>query len=63
MVKDLAIALQVGEDIPAPFAELCRELWTSAADLLGAGQDHTAVARFSERLAGAELAPGRSVRG
>jgi len=63
MVKDLAIALEVGEDIPAPFAELCRELWTSAADLLGAGQDHTAVARFSERLAGAELAPGRSVRG
>ncbi len=58
MVKDLGIALEVGEDTPVPFAELCRELWASAADLLGPGQDHTAVARLSERLAGAELAPG-----
>jgi 3-hydroxyisobutyrate dehydrogenase len=58
MVKDLAIALEVGEGIPAPFAELCRELWASAADLLGPGQDHTAVAHLSERLAGAELTAG-----
>ena len=58
MVKDLAIALEVGGGTPAPFAELCRELWTSAADLLGPGQDHTAVARLSERLAGAELTSG-----
>jgi 3-hydroxyisobutyrate dehydrogenase len=58
MVKDLAIALEVGDGTPAPFAELCRELWTSAADLLGPGQDHTAVAQFSERLAGAELTAG-----
>lgn len=58
MVKDLAIALEVGDGTPAPFAELCRELWTSAADLLGPGQDHTAVARLSERLAGAELTAG-----
>ena len=62
MVKDLGIALEVGGGTPAPFSELCRELWSSAADLLGPGQDHTAVARFSERLAGAELAPKRSVR-
>jgi 3-hydroxyisobutyrate dehydrogenase len=57
MVKDLTIALDVGRDgrIPAPFAALCRELWSSAASLLGPGQDHTAVARFSERLAQAEL--------
>jgi 3-hydroxyisobutyrate dehydrogenase len=58
MVKDLGIALEVGDGIPAPFAELCRELWSSAADLLGPGQDHTAVARLSERLAGAELTSG-----
>jgi 3-hydroxyisobutyrate dehydrogenase len=58
MVKDLGIALEVGGQTAAPFAELCRELWSSAADLLGPGQDHTAVARLSESLAGAELAPG-----
>jgi 3-hydroxyisobutyrate dehydrogenase len=58
MVKDLGIALEVGGGTATPFAELCRELWTSAADLLGPGQDHTAVALLSERLAGAELTAG-----
>ncbi len=57
MVKDLSIALEVARDTqtPVPFAALCRELWSSAAAVLGPGQDHTAAARFSERLAGAEL--------
>jgi 3-hydroxyisobutyrate dehydrogenase len=57
MVKDLSIALDVGRDAntPTPFAALCRELWASAASLLGPGQDHTAVARLSEQLARAEL--------
>jgi 3-hydroxyisobutyrate dehydrogenase len=57
MVKDLSIALEVGRDTQTatPFAALCRELWSSAASLLGPGQDHTAVARLSEALAGAEL--------
>jgi 3-hydroxyisobutyrate dehydrogenase len=57
MVKDLSIALEVGRDTqtPTPFAALCRELWSSAAALLGPGQDHTAAARLSEQLAGAEL--------
>jgi 3-hydroxyisobutyrate dehydrogenase len=57
MAKDLSIALEVGRDTatPTPFAALCRELWSSAATLLGPGQDHTAVARFSEQLAGAAL--------
>jgi 3-hydroxyisobutyrate dehydrogenase len=58
MVKDLGIALEVGGGTPAPFAELCRELWANAAELLGPGQDHTAMARLSESLAGAELTPG-----
>ena len=57
MVKDLGIALEVGRDTgtPAPFAALCREMWAAAAAMLGPGQDHTAMARLSERLAGQEL--------
>jgi len=53
MVKDLSIALEIGRDTqtPAPFAALCRELWSSAAAVLGPGQDHTAAARLSETLA------------
>jgi 3-hydroxyisobutyrate dehydrogenase len=57
MVKDLSIALEIGRDAqtPTPFAALCRELWAGAAARLGPGQDHTAAARLSEQLAGAEL--------
>jgi len=57
MVKDLSIALGIAAEsgTPAPFSSLCRELWASAAKTLGPGQDHTAVARLSEQLAGAEL--------
>ena len=58
MVKDLSIATGIGKDVgtPAPFAALCREMWASALASLGPGQDHTAVAKFSELLAGLELA-------
>jgi 3-hydroxyisobutyrate dehydrogenase len=57
MVKDLSIAMQIARDgdIPAPFASACRELWAAASSMLGAGQDHTAIAKLSERLAGREL--------
>jgi len=60
MVKDLSIALEIGRDAGAatPFAALCRELWSGAASVLGPGQDHTALARFSEALAGEELTDG-----
>jgi 3-hydroxyisobutyrate dehydrogenase len=60
MVKDLFIALGLGREarVPAPFAALCCELWSSAASMLGPGQDHTAAARLSERFARAELTPG-----
>lgn len=60
MVKDLSIALEVGRDTatPTPFAALCRELWASAASLLGPGQDHTAMAQLSEKLAGEALGGG-----
>jgi 3-hydroxyisobutyrate dehydrogenase len=54
MVKDLSIALEVGRDTatPTPFAALCREMWAAALAALGPGQDHTAMARLSEQLAG-----------
>jgi 3-hydroxyisobutyrate dehydrogenase len=57
MVKDLSIALEVGRETttPTPFAALCREMWASAAALLGPGADHTAVAKLSEQLAHTEL--------
>jgi 3-hydroxyisobutyrate dehydrogenase len=60
MVKDLSIALEVGREggTPTPFAALCREMWASAAALLGPGADHTAVAQLSERLAGSALGGG-----
>lgn len=56
MVKDLSIATGMGKDaaVPTPFAALCRELWAAAA-AFAPGQDHTAMAQFSERLAGFEL--------
>jgi 3-hydroxyisobutyrate dehydrogenase len=64
MVKDLSIALQLGRDTatPAPLSAQCRELWAAAAQLLGPGQDHTAVAQFAERLAASELASPQVAR-
>ena len=57
MLKDLTIAMQVAEetDTAAPFAGHCRAMWAAARAMLGPGQDHTAVARISEVLAGQEL--------
>lgn len=57
MVKDLSIALGVAADTATatPFAALCHAMWSGARSTLGPGLDHTAVARFSEMLAGAEL--------
>ena len=57
MVKDLSIALEVGRNgsAPTPFSALCRDMWASAASLLGKGQDHTAIAKLSEALAGVTL--------
>ena len=58
MLKDLGIALDLAHDTktPVPLSAACRELWGSAAGLLGPGRDHTEMARLSERLAGLELA-------
>lgn len=57
LVKDLTIALEVARETgtPVPFAALCRELSAAAQALLGPGQDHTALAQLSERLAGETL--------
>ncbi|MGJ5181184.1 NAD(P)-dependent oxidoreductase [Bradyrhizobium oligotrophicum] len=57
MVKDLSIALEVARatGVAAPFSNLCRELSASAQGLLGPGQDHTALAKLSEALAGIAL--------
>jgi 3-hydroxyisobutyrate dehydrogenase len=57
MVKDLSIALGIGKDTntTTPFASLCREMWAASAAMLGPGQDHTAVAKLSEKLAGITL--------
>jgi 3-hydroxyisobutyrate dehydrogenase len=61
MVKDLSIALEVGRNgsAPTPFSALCREMWASAASMLGKGQDHTAIAKLSEALAGVTLGNSR----
>jgi 3-hydroxyisobutyrate dehydrogenase len=57
MVKDLGIALGVAAatSTPAPFAGLCKDIWAGAQKVLGPGQDHTAVAKFSEMVAGSTL--------
>jgi 3-hydroxyisobutyrate dehydrogenase len=57
MVKDLSIALGIARDTntPAPFSSLCREMWAASAQMLGTGQDHTAVAKLSEKLSGTIL--------
>ena len=65
MVKDLTIALEIGRETatPTPFSALCRELSASAAALLGPGQDHTALAQLSEKLAGEALGGGNRAGG
>ena len=55
--KDLSIALEIGRDTntPTPFSSMCREMWASCAAMLGPGQDHTAIAKLTEKLAGDTL--------
>ena len=57
MVKDLRTALEVARSTgsPAPLAQACLEAWIEAQTDLGPGTDHTAVARYWEKLAGSEL--------
>ena len=57
MVKDLTIALGIAHEnnVNAPFADLCRNLWSGASAILGPQADHTAVALLSEQLAGIQI--------
>jgi 3-hydroxyisobutyrate dehydrogenase len=57
MVKDLRTALDLAHatGTPVPLAETCVAAWAEAERELGGGADHTAVARYWERLAGAEI--------
>lgn len=58
MVKDLATAMAIADDVAvsAPFLSLCRQTWARAAASLGPGQDHTALAKLIERETGVGLA-------
>jgi 3-hydroxyisobutyrate dehydrogenase len=60
MVKDLSIALDVARSTgtTAPFSTLCKDMWAGSKSYLGSGRDHTAVALFSEMLAGSRLEAG-----
>ena len=53
MVKDIGIALEVARETqtPTPYAALCREVWAAAQAMLEPGQDHTGMAKLSEKLA------------
>ena len=57
MVKDLRIALDLAHatGTPVPFAETCVAAWAEAEREHGGAADHTAVAKYWERLAGAEI--------
>ena len=57
MLKDIAIAMSLARHggVPAPFGELCLDLWSGAKGMLGPNVDHTEVARLSEILAGWEI--------
>ncbi|MFM9968491.1 MAG: NAD(P)-dependent oxidoreductase [Burkholderiales bacterium] len=57
MVKDLRTAMEVAHagGTPVPLGEVCLDLWARAEKELGGQVDHTAVARFWEKLAGSEL--------
>ena len=57
MVKDIGIALDVAKDLEVrtPFAALCRNIWSAAQADLGAGHDHTELAKFAAKVAGVNL--------
>jgi 3-hydroxyisobutyrate dehydrogenase len=54
MVKDIGIAMDLAQELKSdiPFAAACFERWKFAAKHLGAGRDHTEIARVRAELAG-----------
>ena len=61
MVKDIGIAMGIADktETGAPFAALCRQLWSGAQKHLGPGHDHTEMVKFSELLAGSPITLAR----
>jgi len=57
MVKDIAIAMNLAKNggVPAPFGQLCLDMWSGAKGMLGPNVDHTEVARLSETLSGWQI--------
>jgi 3-hydroxyisobutyrate dehydrogenase len=57
MVKDMGIAVSLGEElgIPAALAQRALALWCQADDALGAGADHTEIARWVDAAEGESL--------
>ena len=57
MVKDLTTAVELARETrtPAVFSAACRELWAAALSRLENEADHTAVVRWFEEMAEAEL--------
>ena len=51
MVKDMKIALELAEDagLPAPLSRAAVAAWTTAADEMPPGADHTEIARWLQR--------------
>ncbi len=54
MVKDMNIALQLARDAgtPAPLSRAAVAAWTTAADAMPPGADHTEIARWLQRAPG-----------
>jgi 3-hydroxyisobutyrate dehydrogenase len=57
MVKDLATAVELGEQggLESPLLSTCLEQWQEAYAALGRGVDHTAVAEFVDRRNGTHV--------
>jgi 3-hydroxyisobutyrate dehydrogenase len=57
MVKDVGIAVSLGEElgIPAALAQRALAMWRQADDALGASADHTEIARWVDAAEGASL--------
>jgi 3-hydroxyisobutyrate dehydrogenase len=53
MAKDLRTADDLARqlDVPAPFSQICADLWAEAVEALGPQADHTAIDQFLERAA------------
>ncbi len=58
IAKDVKIAVNTARSVgaAAPLGERVSELWSAAAEQIGAGRDHTEIARYWEEATGVSLA-------